>query len=222
MVTPQLLEFIKSARGKSLPESEIQEQLRTAGWPDKDVAQALRFTDAGSPPPLPPNLVAAKASPSSPWDAFQHVLLFICLGVSSVTLALLLHTFVDQYSPGLKQESFFSYLNRNDEFRNNLIRGYLASLIVTFPLFVLFFLKLTRETLQKPERRQLWARKFLTYLTLTVTFVILIFSLIDIIKDLLNGNVSLNFLLHFSITTSISGSIFGYYLKEVWEDRLYA
>jgi predicted neutral ceramidase superfamily lipid hydrolase len=94
----------------------------------------------------------------------------------------------------------------------------MASLIVSFPLFAFFFLRITKRTIEDVSIRMLKSRKFLIYLTLVVTFIILIINVITLVYTFIGGNITVNFFLKFLITLIVSGMIFAYYLYEVRED----
>lgn len=164
--------------------------------------------------PLP----APVAASSNMWDAFQHILLFITLYTSATSLALILHYFVDLWLPPIMINN--SSYQGMKYFQSMLLRGYLSSLIVSYPIFSFLFLKITKKTIENPHMRSLKSRKFLIYFTLVVTFIIALANIISIIYNLLGGNVTFNFLLHFLITMTISGAIFTYYIYQIKEDRI--
>ena len=152
------------------------------------------------------------------WDAFEHVLMFISMYIFASSSSMLLHTFVDTWLPDIAATSNMLY-NSYSEFGSTLARGYLAAIIVSFPIFAFLFIRITKRTKLNPAVRNLQLRKSLIYLTLTATFIILIWKLINVVYTLLSGSIGINFLMHFIITVSISGLIFTYYFLQVKEDR---
>lgn len=219
----QLEEYIKKARKEHIADGDIKRDLRTAGWLDRDIDAALRDNPLIKPPTPPENYhgsasggLAAVSSPTM-WDAFEHVLMFISLYVLAISLALTFHLFINRWVPGIP-EGYRGNVNADI----SELRGYIAALIVSFPLFSFFFLRITLRTINNPLIRALGARKFLIYATLVVTFITVTGSIISIIYNFLNGNVTLNFFLHFVVTTAISALVFAYYLQQVKEDRTYA
>jgi hypothetical protein len=223
MTFTELNKYVKKARKEHLTDADIKRDLRTAGWLDRDIDAALRDNPLIKPPAPPENYhgiasggLAAVSSPTM-WDAFEHVLMFISLYVLAISLALTFHLFINRWVPGIPE----GYrMNPNADVSE--LRGYMAALIVSFPLFSFFFLRITGRTLKNPLIRALGARKFLIYATLVVTFIIVTGSIISIIYNFLNGNVNMNFFLHFVVTTAISSIVFAYYLQQVKEDRTYA
>lgn len=155
---------------------------------------------------------------SGNWDTFEHILLFISLYVTAISTSLILNFLVDKWFPGVNSGSYTS-----SPFALTLLRGYMAALIVSFPLFSFFFLDIAKRTYKNPTIRNLSARKKLIYATLVITFIIVLSSIISTVYNFLSGNVNINFLLHLLVSLSISGLIFSYYLFEIKGDRkLYA
>lgn len=219
----EVTRYIQAARKRDLSDRTIRENLLAEGWDLSVVETALT---ADLPVPKPPNgsrsprpavSSANNANISSPtmWDAFEHILMFISMYVLAITIGLTLSLFVEKWFPGAPD----MYESGNNSWKLSMLRGYIASLIVSYPLFAFFFLRITRRTMDNPFVRTLKARKFLIYLTLVVAFIIVISNIISIIFNFLNGNVTLNFFLNFLIIVSISSLIFFYYLQQVKEDR---
>lgn len=217
-----LKDYIAKAKAKGLDDNSIKILLMQNGWSESVVNSALNIaTIEDLTPPKPSHLqtrqnISVTKPSSSMWDAFEHCLLFISLYIMATSIDLILNYFVDKWLPGITDINNYS---ADTTWQDSLLRGYLAALIVSLPLFIFFFLRITKETLQTPAIRNLGARKILIYLTLVITFIIMLWNVITIVFTFLSGNVTLNFLLHFIITVLVSGIVFGYYLFQVKEDR---
>jgi hypothetical protein len=151
------------------------------------------------------------------WDSFEHLLLFISLFILMVALQSTLHLYVEYWLPSPLEDAKLN----SSLFELNLVllRFYIAGLIISYPIFAFLFLKITRRTMEFPVVRELKSRKLLTYLTLFLTFILLVFNAFSIVYNFLDGNVSLNFILHFLITGAVNGLVFIYYLHQIREDR---
>lgn len=217
MTNISLADYIDNARKVKLPERQIYQNLLNEGWDKKEIENELKGTSS-----FPSRLVVPNSLSSTPenhlWDAFEHILLFISLGILAISSALMLHAFVDKWVSSNTTQSASSLLYISS-YGHTLIRGYIAAIVVSYPLFSFFFLRISKRTLNNPQIQGLKSRKVLIYLTLILTFFILIFNIISIIYSFLNGNVTLNFLSHFSVSVLISSFIFGYYLHQVKKDR---
>ncbi len=116
-------------------------------------------------PPVSQVSSTEKTSNTSGWDAFEHILLFISLYAMATSITFILHLFIDKFVPGITPDSRMSYFS---DFQNTLLRGYLATLIVSLPLFSFFFLDVIKRTAKYLKMRNLKSRKTLIYITLLV------------------------------------------------------
>ena len=229
MIVEAVVQYIKRCQAMHVPDDEIKAQLLSAGWQEQDIENSWNTQIALPKPPLPPrHPVTSEVGFSSPeksepsmWDAFEHILMFISMYVLATSVALTLHYFVDHYVPTVN--AYGTSNNYMASFQETMVRGYLSAIIVSFPLFAFFFLDVNRRTIQHPYLRSLSARKTLIYITLVVTFIVVIANIIGIVYNFLGGSVTTNFFFHFLVTCGVSGIIFIYYVSQVKEDRkLYA
>jgi hypothetical protein len=147
------------------------------------------------------------------WDAFLHILMFISLLSSTISIIWILHNIIDQAFPSYG----ISYYYRSNEL--NSIP--LSMLIVSFPFLFFLFIKINKDTRANPVIRHSSTRKALIYLTLILTFITLLISLIALVFNFLEGDISTRFLLKFISTTGVTGLIFAYYLTEVRKNNGY-
>lgn len=228
MVTQALLNYIQEAKSKSISDEEIKVQLLHAGWGMSDVANAFITLSKNLPLPPPPTLTISKEDSSqistketrgNMGDVFQHILMFISLYIFATSTALILYHFVDTYLPQAITNSYEKKYTL--ALGKTLMNSYLSALIVSYPVWAFFFLKVTKHTKEVPGIHLLNSRRKLIYLTLICTFIILLVSVISIINRYLNGNASMNLFLHFLVTTGISMIIFVYYIFQVKDDQRY-
>ena len=95
------------------------------------------------------------------------------------------------------------------------MRMTLASIIITFPVYLFLMWRLTKDSAVYPERRQSRLRKWLTYLTLVIASSIITGDLITMLAKLLGGDLTIPFILKVLTILLIIGSIFGYYLWDL-------
>ncbi|OGK21711.1 hypothetical protein A3C23_00045 [Candidatus Roizmanbacteria bacterium RIFCSPHIGHO2_02_FULL_37_13b] len=219
----QVVNYINQTRQAGVADPEIKQNLLQAGWSAESIAPY--FTPSLPPIPRPKEkdhmTSPTRSGSHTMWDAFEHVLLFFSLYVLIGAIAFIFHGLIDKYVPDpITSGDFRSSTNYN--YYTTVIRWSLAAIIVSLPLFIFFFLNITKRTDKLPSLRQLRARKTLVYLTLIGTFIILVWKLIQIVFTLLDGNIASNFILHFLVTTGISSLIFAYYVLQVKGDKNYA
>lgn len=217
VINSEIEAYITKAKSEGTPIETIKTNLLSVGWSPAQVDSILN-TQGFLGIPLPPSqATVSKVHYGSMWDSFEHILMFISMYVLYISFALMLHLYIDRWVPGVNSDIFggSSYASFND----SLLRGYMAALIVSFPLFSYFFLKITKNTKANPTIRNLGSRKFLIYATLIITFIVVLTNVVQAVFGFLNGNVTFNFILHFLDTVGISSIIFIYYLGQVKEDR---
>jgi len=209
MPNPDLEKYIAAAREQKIPDEEIKSQLVRAGWPESDVIGTLTpksTIGTNLPPPPVPRF--------GMWVAFQYIILFITLYLSATAVGGILHEAVDNiFKDRLDPYDYGRSIN------NWLLNFYIAFLIVGFPIFAWLFVVLKKQAIEKPGIKNLGARKFLIYLTLVGTFLIMIGHLIGTVLSFLNGDIALSSFFHLGVTFLVAGSIFIYLLLAVKEDR---
>ncbi len=210
MASTELEKYIEAARNKQMSDEEIKGQLVKIGWKESEVLRALE------PPKTADNLLVPPPAPSvGMWVSFQYILLFISLYISAISLGGIAYHATDRF---IKDPLDFS----NPSFGgldNPVMKGYLAAILVAYPIFAVLFIRLKKLSYERPFTKSLESRKLLIYITLIVTFIILLVHLISIIYGFLDGNVKERSLAHFIVTVTIAGSIFSYLLHDVREDR---
>ena len=209
MPNPDLEKYIATARAQNATNDQIKQQLVQSGWVESEVSEALNPQPSGAPN-LPPPPVPRFGM----WVAFQYIILFISLYISATALGGLLHTAVDRiFQDRINQYSYGSTIN------SYLLNFYLAFLIVGFPIFAYLFITLKRQVIKNPAIKNITSRKVLIYITLVGTFLIMVGHLIGTLMSFLSGSIALSSIFHLGVTFLIAGSIFGYLLLAVKEDR---
>lgn len=210
MVNSELEKYITEAKEKGASNEIIKSELLKHDWSEVEVTEAL------NPKGKSVNLPSPPVPRFGMWVSFQYIILFICLYVSATSLGGILHNGVDKYI----QDNLDKTINGFSRYSNDFfLQGYLAGIIVTFPIFIVLFLILKRQIVIKPAIRNLRTRKLLIYATLVITFIFMVAHLITTIYGFLGGNATLRAPAHLGVTLLVAGSIFIYLLNEVREDR---
>lgn len=222
MVTNNSLEeYIHQARKQHLSDSAIQKNLIDAGWDSQTVNLALGLE---MPPaltvPVPPSPAVHSSIATDSlwnWDSFEHILMFLSLYTLVISIGITLYFFVDRLFPIAKVNSNYSLAV--SEFGDIVLSGVLSAIIVSLPLFSFFFLNILSRTKKNPALRNIFARKRLIYITLIITFIIMVQNLIGTITSFLNGNLVANSMAHFTVIISLSLIVFIYFLNLVSQDK---
>src|SRR5438477_11283651 len=122
-------DYISEARKKKVADEKIRAILVSAGWPEDQVTSELKKAmtddDALSPPPPPPIAHVGM------WTGFLYILFFISLYVLETSVGGVFHQMVDKMIPDIKTLNDYT---RSD---NSLLRGFVAAIIVSYPIFAI-------------------------------------------------------------------------------------
>lgn len=143
----------------------------------------------------------------TPKDFFLWVGVMVTLYVSAVTLLVLLFEYISILFP----DPLDYYV---DPYRG-AIRFSIASLIVVFPLYIYLMRKINTEARRYPEKRELWVRKWIVYLSLFVATITLIIDLVLLIDRFLGGDLTTQFALKVISVLLVIGGAFVYYLYDL-------
>lgn len=204
-----LTEYIAAARVKKATDDQIREALLKNGWQANDINHALN--------PIKEDVVVVPPPPAphfGMWIGFLYVILFISLYVFATALGGILHYGVSDFIPDK-----LDTVNAGYTIGKTLMQTYLACLIVAFPIFAALFLLLKKQTIKTPAIKGLRIRKILIYLTLVGTFLIMLGHVIFTVYGFLGGSVTARSLADLGVTFLVAGSIFTYFLMDVWGDR---
>lgn len=98
---------------------------------------------------------------------------------------------------------------------NSNIRGFLAAIIISFPIFATFFLYVHNALSKMSSLRESPIRKALLYTTLTVGSILIVFLLISITSILLNMNIAAKDIIKCSVQILLLTPIILYTIGEL-------
>ncbi len=196
----QLKDFIAHARKKGMDHSTIRMLLLSAGWKEKDIAEALTEESLDMPIPLPTDGGGAR-------DAFFHLLTFVSLYTTVISTIILFFTYINRLFP----DAALAQYPTDNTWMASTIRWSIAAIIVSYPLFLWITRILVKEMSTHTEKAVSGVRRWLTYFTLFVTAAALMGDIITLIFYFLEGELSIRFLLKVFIVLAVAGTVFLYY-----------
>ncbi len=200
----ELRDFIKESLERGHGREEISRVLVEAGWQEGEIRNGLgSFAVVDFPVAVPRPALNLYAR-----EAFLYLVSFIALYVSAISFGLLVF--------GLIDFSISDPLDYRDRYPSGEEATAIASVIVSFPLYLFPTRLLARQAAEDPERRQSLVRRWLTYITLVVAAGFILGDLIALLANLLGGDPTVRFALKATAILAITGCIFGYYL---WDMR---
>jgi len=151
------------------------------------------------------------APKSTPRDVFSYLLATAMLYVAVISFLTLLFQYINIWLPD--QLDFFMSGSTSATQRST------ASLIVVWPVYILMTWLLGKDIKLNIEKSEIKARKWLLYLTLFISAIIIIVDLITLIFNFLGGELSLRFGLKVLVVLLVAAGVFGYYLWDIRRDR---
>ena len=198
----QINDFVNEALRRDVSREEITRGLLKGGWTQKEIHTALdAFVDSDLPLPVPRKRVSGSAK-----EAFLFLVLFSALYTMVFGLGSALFDLINIYLPD-PGETVARWIGS--------LRYGIASVIVSFPIFLFMNRLIVRETLQNPGQRISTVRRWLTYLTLFVASVSIVTDLISLIVRFLSGDLTLRFSLKVLIVAVLAGIVFIHYLRDL-------
>lgn len=196
----QLKEFIAHARAKGMDHATIRVLLLSAGWKERDIAEALTEETLDMPIPLPADSGGAR-------DAFFHLLSFAALYTTVISLIVLFFNYFNAWLPDPALETYPGDISG----MLSSIRWSMAAVIVSFPLYLWITRILVKEMTLRPEKAVSGVRRWLTYLTLFVTAAAMMGDVITLVFYLLDGETTPRFFLKVFTVLLLAGMTFTYY-----------
>lgn len=207
MTDTKLREYIDQQRTNNLSDEDIAEKLKAVGWDDSVIKMAMLDPAV----PLPPaSKVSSTTFNHTLWDAFQNILMFITMCIYASALNLLHAAIINYVFP----PEAYSYYSVFELLGPGILTLANAAILISLPIFLFLFLKLTRQTVKDPTLKALKTRKVLIYLTLVVTFLTMFGHVVTILYRLLEGSLVINTALNLISPIVISSIIFAYFIRQ--------
>ena len=204
VVPDDLGAFVAAAKAQGVVDADLVGLLRQHGWSDRRSYAALSAYYSGRLGPIPERGGAAESAR----DAFLYLLAFATLATWTVALVWLANALADRAFPSALDFGFAG------SFRQS-VAGQVASLIVAFPIFMAVSGAIVRQMRSRPESAESGVRKWLTYIALVITAVVMLGDGVWFLTQFLLGELTLRFAVKAFVLFAVSGGVLWYYLGAV-------
>lgn len=143
---------------------------------------------------------------TTPKDFFLNLGVIVTLYFSVISLINLVFAIINKYFPDAASYNFFE---------EGTIRWTISSLVILFPIFLFLSKLVNKDTSLVPEKKNLWIRKWSTYLTLFLTGATIAVDLIILLNFLLGGEITIRFILKVATVLLVALFVFMYYLHDL-------
>lgn len=137
----------------------------------------------------------------------MHLLAIVALYWSAISFVALLWQFINKFLPDNLSDYYGDFLS--------MIRFNISALVVVFPVFIATSWYLNKIYNREYAVRESKIRKWLLYLTLFVSSLIIIGDLIFVLNTFLGGEITARFILKALSVLAVASVVFGYYLDDV-------
>lgn len=198
----QLIAFVRDCLAKGLSRSDVSRELAAAGWSSREVSLALdAFAESSLPVPVPRKRVS-----SSPRDAFLHLVAIVALYNAAFAVGAVLFVLIDRWLPlPLDVASFWK----------GGLRWAVATLVVSLPILLLVHRAIARDVASNPVSRLSPVYRFLAYLTLLITALVMAGDLVCVVINFLQGDATLRFLLKALVVFAIAAAVYLWYASDL-------
>lgn len=202
--------FVHDCLTRKIPRADIERALSQAGWRVDQVKNALAIfsdkVDFPVPVPRPKPYLSAR-------EVFIYLVLFSALYAIAFNVGALAFHVIDKSFPDPLQNTYLAKI-LDDQIRWNI-----ATIIVTFPIFIGIFLAMTHAVARDPAKRSSRPRKWLTYLTLFIASASLMGDMSVLVYNVLGGEITIRFLLKVATAAIIAGGIFAFFLSDMRKEE---
>jgi len=141
-------------------------------------------------------------------DFFINLGAIVALYTLVVSLLNLLFTIINTIYP--KITNGYSYLGSQS------ISWPVATLVIFFPVFIFLMWLMEKEYIKEPEKKNRGIHKWLTYLTLFISGLVVVGDLVTVLYYFLDGQeMTTGFLLKVLVLLIVTFSVFAYYISDV-------
>jgi hypothetical protein len=197
-----LIAFVRDCLAKGIARPDIARELAAAGWSDREVSLALdAFAESALPLPVPRKRVS-----SSPRDAFLHLVALTALYNAAFAVGAVLFCLINRWLPLPIDHDFFW---------KGTLRWAAATLLVALPILAIARRTIDRDAARNPIARLTPVYRFLAYLTLLVTALVMAGDLVCVVVNFLNGDATPRFLLKAVTVLAIAGGIYLWYASDL-------
>jgi hypothetical protein len=203
-----LLDFVKDASRLGKSREEINAALKTAGWPEDQLAAFWsKYSDTAFPIPVPKPTVYA-----SPRLTMLNLFFFIVLYITTYSAISILFTILDYHLPDGRGQMRGMYYSAQPI--ADAIRGYLAAIFVSAPL-VYFTSRQLHKSMAAIGQFIHGTRLKLMNLSLLIAALVVLCNFISFTYYILSGELSIRFLLKVLILTAASAGVYYFFKPEI-------
>lgn len=195
-------QFVREALAAGHGRDEVRGALTRAGWSPREIEEGLSaWADEPFSPPIPRPRAQVRAR-----DFFVYSLLFVALAFTAGYLISLINAQIELAFPD-PADRRGTYGPRRD------ILWAVAVLVISTPVWIWMQVLTSRWIRRDPGHRRSAVRRWLIYLTLLVTALIVFADAAYVVYAWLTGEATTRFLLQAATVAAVTAAIFVFYWR---------
>ena len=147
--------------------------------------------------------------------AFYYLLSLVALIFVTINSGIIVFQIINKFIPD-------TLTNYSDSVSQELLRFAIASLVFATPVFFLMNKFISKGLVKKEISLTDGIRRWLTYLIIFISSVVILVWLIMTMTSFLNGELSMKVALKTLTILGIAGSVFGYYFYDIKKEKVSA
>ena len=195
--------FIRTAKGRAIPDDSLVALLRQNGWSERRVYGSLSAYYGELLGVAPPH---RSDRGEQAREAFLYLLQFITLGFWVVALGRIFIELIARRFPDAAHPVYGHAIVYD-------ISWQLATLIVAFPCFLVIGRLIAGELRRRPDAVESGVRAWLTHIALVIAGLITLSDGIFFVSEFLRGDLTAQFILNTTVIVGLGGGVFAYYLR---------
>jgi hypothetical protein len=149
---------------------------------------------------------------TTPKDFFLHLAATVALYAAVGSLINLAFSVINYFNPDTLAGYFYS----------GSVAWPISMLIVLVPVLYLIEWLITRDIRETPKKKEMWIRRWRTYLTIFLAAILMIGDLITLLNVYLSGEISSRFVYKVIVIILVAGAVGKYYFFDLYEKYRYA
>ncbi len=149
-----------------------------------------------------------KTTKSTARDVFFYLLMIVALYISVTSFLTLIFQYINRLLP--------ETLPFASDTGPGLIIAATSALVIAWPVFMIMSWLIGRDLKNNPSKQNLGVKRWLSYVTLFISSIVIIITLIVLVNNFLSGELSLRVGLKILGTLVVAASVLGYY---IWDLR---
>ncbi len=145
--------------------------------------------------------------------AFLYLLSLVALGFVAINTGQVVFMYINKYI-------FDAVVQEGGYFSSSILKFAIASLVIATPIYYLASRFIYKSLYKNELDKESGVRKWLTYLIIFISFLVMIGSLIAVLVQFLNGMLGIRFILKAVTILVIAGIVFAWYFYDIKREVL--